>query len=130
MPPQQRESGPPGGRDRAEPLRWTPRRRLAAAGFLTFLTVQILVPALQLLADRPARFGWQMFAGLREMPDILVVRPGGWVDTLPLRRYVGYPRAEMVFGPDLARYVCRRDPGAVAVVLRYPGRSAPAVTCD
>jgi hypothetical protein len=41
------------------------RQKLVALFFAAFLLVQLAVPAYMLTQPRPARFGWQMYYGVR-----------------------------------------------------------------
>lgn len=82
---------------------------------LVYLIVQLAVPLAALSRGSP-RFGWRMFSQVTLPPTVLVKpRATSAFDTLHLADYLGFPRADLRFGPALAREVCRVAPGAVQV---------------
>lgn len=94
-----------------------------------FLVVQVAVPLWQLTQPRPARFGWQMYAGGAEASGFTAVRRDGSVAAVPLDEYIIRPRDDL----DLLRYlppaICART-GAVAVRHRAaPGRPPVEIAC-
>jgi hypothetical protein len=87
------------------------------------IAIQLVVPALALRHDRPAAFGWQMFASDGAPPVAEVVRTDGTTSELPWRdvvaAFAAY-RPEIAAHEALARHLCERHPSAQAVVLRDP----------
>jgi hypothetical protein len=87
--------------------------------FLTYLIVQVGVPAILLTGPRPSRFGWQMFAGVRSLDVYSVVRHDA--STVPISReaFFGNPRAEMEIDvPRLVLRICERRTDAIAVRVK------------
>jgi hypothetical protein len=96
---------------------------------IVFLVVQIAAPAWQLTRPRPARFGWQMYAGLPQASAFQAVHRDGSVTTAPLEDYIIRPRDDL----DLLRYlppaICART-GAVAVrYVAAPGLQPVEIAC-
>jgi hypothetical protein len=96
---------------------------------IAFLVVQVAVPLWQLTAPRPARFGWQMYAGLSQPAVFTAVKPDGSMTTVPLDEYIIRPRDDL----DLIRYlppaICART-GAIAVRYRaVPDHEPHEVPC-
>jgi hypothetical protein len=90
--------------------------------------VQVAVPLWALAQpERPARFGWQMYAGLVTPLEITVVARDGSRRTVAARRVLGRNRPELSYGERLARHVCRRYPGAEVVSIR---RAKPALRVE
>ena len=89
-----------------------------------FLAVQIAVPSWQLTRPRPARFGWQMYAGGAEAEAFSVVGRDGSVTSLALDDFVVRRRDDL----DLLRFlppaICART-GALAVRYRRAAASEP-----
>jgi hypothetical protein len=87
--------------------------RLAA---FIYLTVQIAVPAIMLARPRPARFGWQMFAGLRSLETYSVVRRDASTELIQLSSFFGNPRLDTEIDmPAFLLRICARRPDATAV---------------
>ncbi|GJG86419.1 hypothetical protein tb265_16000 [Gemmatimonadetes bacterium T265] len=105
---------------RATPGAWS----WAVAGL--WLAAQLVFPAVQ-LSHRPARFGWHMYADLREFPVLVgVVAPRGDAsaagrrDTIDVAAFLAFQRGDV--GPDFVRrlvaHVCARRPQYAAVEER------------
>ena len=96
-----------------------------------YLAVQIAVPAMLLFADRPMRFGWQMFTGSR-LPWFYRLASDGTRTQVPLeevREIVGVIRSELDYERYVPPQLCQRQPSAVAIesargrqVRRWPCR--------
>ena len=101
---------------------------MTAAGRIAFwgiLALQIAVPAFQLRAERPARFGWQMFTGLGQPGSFDLVLDDGSIDRVRAAEVLVRWRPEIDTGAPVPRLLCERFPDAVAV-RRYPvGRDGP-----
>lgn len=83
--------------------------------FVLFLAVQLTVPALALSEPRPARWGWQMYSGVRTQSTFTIVRENGEHDDVALSDYLGYPRSEIELAERLPAHICEVEPDAVAV---------------
>jgi hypothetical protein len=90
------------------------------------LSLQIAIPAWALATrdDRPARFGWHMFASFEALPRVVLVEGG---ERLRLTRsgfdrIVPLPRTEIDYFEVLPAAVCRRYPKAQSVELRLDDR--------
>ena len=70
---------------------------------IAFLVVQVAVPLWQLTVPRPARFGWQMYAGISQPAVFTAVKPDGSLATVSLDEYVIRPRDDL----HLTRDTCR-----------------------
>jgi hypothetical protein len=62
--------------------------------FASFLVVQVGVPLALLPTERPARFGWQMYAGIRTQPRFWA-RDRGGVTSIEVWRLLGNPRVDV-----------------------------------
>ncbi|MFW6039764.1 MAG: hypothetical protein ACOC9N_01660 [Gemmatimonadota bacterium] len=97
-----------------------PRPSVRSLLFLVVLGAQLLVPFLQFMGPRPARFGWQMFAGARPVPVFVVERADGTADTVDLSDHLANHRPEMELATELPPGLCRRVAGAERVRVRIP----------
>ncbi len=96
-------------------------RGVASVALLTVaLAVMVGVPTLALFADRPARFGWQMYT-------VAFPAPRGWIREADdsLREIDFLDRFAVLRGdlsePDaVARAVCRFMPGETVVIELRP----------
>jgi hypothetical protein len=103
-------------------------RRLPRWAIL-YLVVQVAVPLWQLTRPRPARFGWQMYAGHAQASVFIAVGRDGSETRVPLDEYILRPRDDL----DLLRYlppaICART-GAASVRYRAaPGRPLVDIAC-
>jgi hypothetical protein len=95
------------------------RRFWPISVFLTYLIVQIGVPAVSLTGPRPSRFGWQMFAGVRSLDVYSVVRQDASAHPIGRQAFFGNPRADMEIDvPSLVLRICSRRKDATAVRVR------------
>jgi hypothetical protein len=89
-----------------------------------FLVVQVAVPSWRLTQPRPARFGWQMYAGAPRASAFAAVGRDGTVTPVALEEYVVRLRDDL----DLLRYlppaICART-GAASVRYRDGAASSP-----
>jgi hypothetical protein len=106
---------------------WTWKSARAALFCGAFLTLQIVVPLVQLASPRPARFGWHMWSARRTPSRFLVILRDGTTRPADLARYVGLGRGEMDLDTALPPHLCRVVPDATAVEIRSPGLDAPRV---
>ena len=103
------------------------RARKATAALLVaaFLTLQIGIPLAQLRQPRPARFGWQMFSGVREQPRVWTIRADGSSQPVDLLRYSGNPRGDLDYEKYLVPHLCRHEPSVLTVRLQVTGERGP-----
>lgn len=111
---------------RSPDCNWTGRRLRNAVMLVGFAGVQIAVPLVQLRADRPARYGWQMYSGIKVIPRFEVITIGGDVRRVVLTDYVAHVRADLRYDTALPAHLCRIMPDASAVRVhdRMAGRDA------
>lgn len=105
---------------------WSARDRLVAAVVVTYLALQLIVPAVLLFFPRPQRFGWQMFTAAPVIPRMVLHRTTGRRDTVDINRYFAIRRPELALG-DLGfvtSHVCRVTPDAALVEVTVPPDSA------
>lgn len=96
------------------------RRVLGRYVLLGGLGAMALLPALALDKDRPAALGWQMYAGVVELPSINVVLSDGSQEERPIGSIASGFRPELDYFKPVAHFVCSRDRDAVAVRLKSP----------
>jgi hypothetical protein len=103
------------------------RKRLRAV-VATVVLIQVAVP-LWVLAQpqRPARFGWQMYAGVVTPLEITVVTRDGTRRAIAPHEVLGRRRPELSYGARLTRHLCRRYPAARVVTVR---QTEPRVRAD
>jgi hypothetical protein len=107
--------------------RWSARDRLVGAVVVTYLVLQLVVPAVLLFSPRPQRFGWQMFTNAPVLPKLVLHRTSGRRDTVDIDRYFAIRRPELAHS-DLglaAAHVCRVIQDVALVELQVRPDSAP-----
>jgi hypothetical protein len=83
---------------------------------LAFAACQVLVPTMHLTQPRPARFGWQMFSGVRDAMSYAVITVDAAVIPIERDEYLAYYRGDLDGLTEiLARAICRQRPDATAV---------------
>ncbi len=96
-----------------------------------FLAVQVVVPALGLLGERPTRFGWQMFSSVRSDADFVIVDRSGQERAAEITDYLGKPRGEIDLAAVLPAYICDEEPDAHAVrIVPRDGGEPTTVACS
>jgi hypothetical protein len=106
------------------------RRRLAVTVFfLAFLIFQVAVPTFQLRAIRPARWGWQMYAGIPATPTFMVELHDGTTQPVDVVAQLGYNRMELNLEAMLPPYLCRITPEAHSVHIELPGEQLQKYRC-
>jgi len=100
-----------------------------AVFFVAYLAVQLAVPSAKLWEPRPARFGWQMFAGIAPAPRFAVAMADGSTREVALADHYGNPRADLRYEDHLPGHLCRSLPGARAVRLERAGREPEVRPC-
>ena len=83
-----------------------------------YLAVQIDVPLYQFNQPRSARFGWQMYSGLRKIPQVQLVFENGEIETVEnLSQYFGRSRIDLQFQKALPKFLCETDPRVKSVLI-------------
>ena len=96
--------------------------------FYAILAAQIVIPLWQLaFAARPARFGWQMYAGSR-LPSRIVVSAGGAEREVLASDYLGNLRLDLDTEERLPPFICLRE-RAERVVFHYLDREPREFPC-
>ncbi len=108
---------------------WTREKRVAAVFFVLFLAIQIIVPLYKLTEPRPARFGWQMYAGAKAPISATLTRLDGSNITVGLAPYFGQYRGDLDLIEALPPYFCRRYPGVKTVRLNFMHADAMEFQC-
>jgi hypothetical protein len=94
-----------------------------------FLAIQVIVPAAALFGPRPARFSWQMYSALPDMPRAWVVEPDGSETALDLGQLFAVQRAEIDYAAVLRAGLCDAT-GAAAVRIQPAHAEAEVIPCD
>lgn len=101
------------------------RRTLITAAFLVlFVAWQLLIPAAMLLTQRPARFGWQMYSALPDLPQAWLLDAAGHETAVEVSPLFAKSRAEIDYAAALRAGLCDL-PGTVAVKLWEPDEASP-----
>ena len=82
------------------------RAHLISAAIVAVVAFQLLVPVIALLADRPARFGWQMYSAMPELPHVWLVDRAGAESAVDLSRYFSVQRAEVDYRQAVLDGLC------------------------
>lgn len=84
----------------------------------------IAVPLLALDDQRPAVLGWQMYAGVVDLPAVSVSLSDGSQEERFIENIVSGVRPELDYFEPVARFICSKEQNAVAVQLtrQRPGR--------
>lgn len=109
---------------------WTPQKRAAAIFFVVFLAIQILVPLYLLTRPRPARFGWQMYAGAKAPHSVTLTRKDGSEITVPASAFVGAYRGDLEMIEALPPFLCQRYPGVQSVRLNFTRSESLEFPCQ
>jgi len=93
------------------------RRKLSIPTILivVFLAIQIAIPAAALSLPRPARFSWQMYAGVRTKADFTIVRNDGSEHEIDPSDYLGNPRLDIDVTDSLPVFICLNEPDVALV---------------
>ncbi|MDP9997757.1 hypothetical protein J2W15_001249 [Pseudarthrobacter sulfonivorans] len=76
-----------------------------------------VLPALALDEERPAPLGWQMYAGVVDLPTVKVLGANGSHEERPIGSIASGFRPEIDYFEPVARFLCSKDQDAVAVQL-------------
>ena len=109
-------------------MRWTRPIIVRALVGAVFLGLQFGVPTVALFRQRPARFGWQMFAAHTVSPAFAVERTDGTRTLVTVDDWFAFRRGDL--GPAaydrLPAHLCHVDPSIVTVYeRRTPDAAAP-----
>jgi hypothetical protein len=104
------------GRDR--------RTTITAVLVALFVAWQLLVPAAMLFAQRPARFGWQMYSAVPDLPQAWLLDAAGAETPVEVSPLFAKSRAEIDYAAALRAGLCE-VPGTVAVKLWEPDEASP-----
>lgn len=105
------------------------RRSLAATLIAAFLAVQVAIPVIALLSDRPARFGWQMYAAFPQLPDAWLIHADGSEEPVDLTDLFAVRRAEIDYAAALRDQLCSVADAAAVRVVPAEG-DAETVPCE
>jgi hypothetical protein len=72
----------------------------------TFLVAQVMVPVVALFGPRPARFGWQMYSALPDVPHAWTVAADGSEEPIDLAALFAVQRAEIDYAAVLRAGLC------------------------
>ena len=109
--------------------RWSTRDRVRATIVVSYLVLQVAVPAVMLFGSRPQRFSWHMFTTAPIVPSLVLYRLPGGRDTVDVNAYFAVRRPELTES-DLARlpaHICRITPDVRRVELRLRRDAMPQV---
>ena len=104
-----------------------PRAYLISAVIVAVVAFQLLVPTIALLAHRPARFGWQMYSAMPDLPHVWLVDRSGAESAVELSHYFSVQRAEVDYRKAILDGLCAVT-DAAGVRIEDHGASQ-AVTC-
>lgn len=91
--------------------------------FVGLLLAQIAIPVQQVLSNDeggPVRFGWQMFAMVRDRPLYVVRHGSGGIDTVDIVGHLVRHRPEIDLASELPPHLCRVLKDVSEVVVRWP----------
>jgi hypothetical protein len=97
---------------------------IAAVFVVFFVAWQLLVPAAMLFAERPARFGWQMYSAQPDLPRAWLLDAAGHETRVDVSLVFAESRAEIDYAAALRGGLCD-VPGTVAVRLWEPDEPSP-----
>jgi hypothetical protein len=105
---------------------WTPANIAAAVFFSGYLGIQLLLPVWRLTAaERPVRYGWQMYSTFVPPTVFLRESTAGVLDTVQVADHVARQRGDFDVRRYLPRHICSVDPTAAAVVVMRSGLEVP-----
>jgi hypothetical protein len=104
--------------------RWDRRTRITAVLVALFVAWQLIVPAAMLFTQRPARFGWQMYSALPNLPRAWLLDAAGQETAVEVSPLFAKSRAEIDYAAALRAGLCDL-PGTVAVKLWEADKPLP-----
>lgn len=81
------------------------------------LGAMALLPALALDEERPARLGWQMYAGVVELPTVNILLSDGSREERNIGSIASGFRPEVDYFEPVARFLCSREHDAIAIEM-------------
>jgi hypothetical protein len=94
------------------------RSRFVAVVIVLILALQVGIPLVAMTApDKPARFGWHMYAYVRPAPEIALMDAQGRETRANPFSVIARYRPELPYERALPPYLCARHPGTVGVRL-------------
>jgi hypothetical protein len=102
------------------------RTQFIAVFVVVFVAFQLVVPAVTLFAHRPARFGWQMYSALPDLPQAWLVDAAGKETRVELGPLFAESRAEIDYAAALRSGLCHL-PGTASVKLLEPDATVPEI---
>jgi hypothetical protein len=106
------------------PDRLRTRATLVAIILAAYLTIQVIVPVAALFGPRPARFGWQMYSALPDLPQAWTVAADGTEEEIALASLFAIQRAEIDYTAVLRSGLCDVT-DAPAVKVQAPDAQEP-----
>jgi hypothetical protein len=103
---------------------WERRTLITAAFVVLFMAWQLLVPAAMLFTQRPARFGWQMYSALPDLPRAWLLDAAGQETSVEVSSLFAENRAEIDYAAALRAGLCDL-PGTAAVKLWEADKPSP-----
>lgn len=105
------------------------RTLLVSVLIVAFLGLQLIVPTAALFGPRPARFAWQMYSALPDVPRAWTIGPDGSEQPVDLGALFAVQRAEIDYAAVLRAGLCEVT-GAPAVKIQADDADEPEViTC-
>jgi hypothetical protein len=105
------------------------RTALASGLVAAFLAIQLALPAVALFGPRPARFAWQMYSALPDMPRAWTVSADGSEQPIDLGQLFAVQRAEIDYAAVLRTGLCDTT-GALAVKIQPAHADPEVIECD
>lgn len=105
--------------------------RLRAAILLLGLVLMFVVPAAALDDERPAKFGWHMYAAAVDLPKVEVEFPDGTRSERNVGNIASGFRPEIDYFYPIAQHLCGREENVVSVIMsrQHPGRKM-VISCE
>ena len=105
------------------------RTALVSVLVAAFLAIQVIVPTVALFGPRPARFAWQMYSALPDMPRAWVLNRDGTEQPIDLGQLFAVQRAEIDYAAVLRTGLCEAT-GFSAVKIQPAHADPEVIECD
>jgi len=95
------------------------------------LMLMLLVPIAALDDERPAKFGWHMYAAAVDLPKVEIEFSDGNRSERNVGNIASGFRPEIDYFRPIAHHLCTREAGAVSVIMsrQHPERRV-VITCE
>lgn len=105
--------------------------RARAVIVLVGLMLMLLVPVAALDNERPAKFGWHMYAAAVDLPKVVIEFSDGNRRERNVGNIASGFRPEIDYFRPIAHHVCTREADAVLVIMirQHPERRV-VITCE